>query len=54
MQWEDVHGYKGGTYTITPDTDVWVSAYGSASGWKVSGVSTHLDQVIIETEQESW
>ena len=31
-------GYKGGNYTITPDTKVWISNYGECSDTYVTGV----------------
>lgn len=42
-------GYKGGEYTMTKMTPVWVSEYGRCSGVGVIDVDTSGDTVILKT-----
>jgi len=45
-----LHGYKGGEWTVTGDTAVWVDSHGRATGTGVVGVRDLGYLVIIETE----
>lgn len=49
-------GYKGGDYTMTQDTPVWVSHYGEASGHRVVDVvlSGTSGDVSVLTEERDW
>lgn len=38
-------GYKGGNFTMSKNTPVWISHYGEASGWCVSAI-TELDTYV--------
>src|SRR5690606_7997246 len=44
-----VEGYKGGDFTMTRHSPLWVSDYGTASGRGVVGVKIEDDQVVLET-----
>lgn len=46
---QDYYGYKGGVYTMTENTPVWVDRPRNASGTGVVGVRDNGYQVIIET-----
>lgn len=44
-------GYKGGDYTMTKMTPVWVSAYGHASGLGLIGAAMVNGQLVLQTKQ---
>jgi hypothetical protein len=44
-------GWKGGEYTMSADTPVWVADPGYATGWGVSGVRDEGYSVVIETKK---
>jgi len=44
-------GYKGGDFTMTKMTPVWVSEYGASSSIGIIGVETTTDKVILKTAQ---
>lgn len=46
----DFEGYKGGFYTMTADTPVWVANYGEATGVAVVDVLDLGHAVILQTE----
>lgn len=48
---EDFTGYKGGNFTMGPQTLVWVSEYGTCSGLGVTGVEL-VDGVVIITSAQ--
>lgn len=47
-------GYKGGCFTMSRNTPVWVSEYGSASGWAITGVDGTGATVSLEITVEEW
>lgn len=51
---EEFQGYKGGDYTMSRNTPVWVSGYGDASGFAVTGVVESESAVILNITQEEW
>ena len=52
----DFHGYKGGTYTMTGRTLLWVACWGDASGLMLTRIvgRAGTDLVVLKTEQEVW
>lgn len=52
LQGGEVHGYKGGEFSMFDDTPVWVSEHGLASGDMVVGVEEKADMVVIFTKKE--
>lgn len=51
---ETFTGYKGGDYTMSRNTPVWISGYGTASGWAVTGVDTSGEKAVLTIEHEEW
>jgi len=41
------HGYKGGNYKMTLETEVWVSPYNEASGTRIDHVIVEGDYLVI-------
>lgn len=52
----DFEGYKGGTYTMTGRTDLWVSPYGEASSQMLTRIVGRVgtDLVVLKTDEEVW
>lgn len=48
---ETFTGYKGGEYTMTKHTPVWVSDYGRASGDAIVDIKQDFGRVLIVTER---
>jgi len=48
---ETYEGYKGGDYTMSRSTPVWVASYGEASGWLVIDVVLEENVIVIVTTQ---
>ncbi|MCE0510879.1 hypothetical protein LVJ59_17670 [Microbacterium sp. KKR3/1] len=48
------YGYKGGEYAMSRGTAVWVSGYGEATGWAVTGVIETDAFVILIVTVEEW
>lgn len=46
---ETFTGYKGGDYTMTRGTTVWVANYGEASGTSVQSIEQRSSEVVIHT-----
>lgn len=51
---ESFQGYKGGDYSMSRNTPVWLSHYGDASGYAVTGVVEAEDAVILNITKEEW
>lgn len=51
---ETFQGYKGGDYSMSRNTPVWLSRYGDASGYAVTGVVEAADAVILNITEEEW
>jgi len=47
-------GYKGGDFTMSRMTPVWVSSYGDASGLAVTGITSDSEFVRLEVTEEEW
>lgn len=47
-------GYKGGDFTMSSDTPVWVSNYGYSNDTAVVGVRVEMFEVIIETTAKEY
>lgn len=45
-------GYKGGTYDMRPNTPLWASNYGDASGWEISGIKEDEYEVLLRVKPE--
>ncbi|WP_104662820.1 hypothetical protein [Ensifer adhaerens] len=44
-------GYKGGDFTMHDETPLWASAYGSASGIAIMGMTRVGDRYVLTTKQ---
>lgn len=51
---ESFQGYKGGDYSMSRNTPVWLSRHGDASGYAVTGVVEAEDAVILNITKEEW
>lgn len=47
-------GYKGGQFTMCPDSDLWVSEYGTCDRLRIAGVEVLPGRVDLVTTEEDW
>jgi hypothetical protein len=47
-------GYKGGQFTMSADSDLWVSEYGQCDRLRVSGVEVLPGRVDLVTKEVEW
>ncbi len=49
--YEEFEGYKGGQFTMRPDTDLWVSEHGDADGLRIVGMEVLSGRVDFVTKE---